>query len=661
MANSTPRTYQQIESTADFYSPSIYENLPRFSSLKAMADPLAGDFVPLTSVGIRSAKDAKMFVIGILPPSSNVTGRLLDRSASVAILTQQAVNAIDSTAAPANYPSQDFYTALVATANQMGVKPEALAAVLNGETGFNASQVNAIGAKGMSQMLRSTAQKIGMSKEDWDNYENLSGAEQLPWIAKAMSPCRGMNEVQLYAKNLGGYAGSNPVEVGTIGGLYYVSRAYVGNHGGASDPKWDNPKLNLPHQYSAYEQNEALDRDHDGAISDADMATQAAAGMAGVDQSAIDAAKKRIQQGGSLQFSADVLTGQALADSWAGSGTANASRAQKQQQKIANTDLNMSDMGQALLQKQIAMIKATLAALDTMRNTPPLRMLVNPQSFKTSSEKICSDGNRSRSQPIIEHWGEQQDKLEASGKIAGFYAADMVGNADVSNRGSSGTSTHPYPDTVGTYPGLTRSARQFSKSWQNFLSLYMIYRSNGGLFLEDFYEASQSKDPDNFTDTTLSVVGSVYIYYDNILYIGSFDTFSITEDDTAPYTVEYNFAFTVRATFLLDSVDDPKFTYGAPQMFSPSAAIPTTTTGGLSAEDQWLAKQQADNDYNAKLAQQAKDQLLAQQEAEAKVRQAQQYDPMAGLGGAVLNPPDPWERGGIHASIDWGLPPKTKR
>ena len=51
-------------------------------------------------------------------------------------------------------------------------------------------------------------------------------------------------------------------------------------------------------------------------------------------------------------------------------------------------------------------------------------------------------------------------------------------------------------------------------------------------------------------------MGSIYIYYDNILYIGSFDSFNLTETELAPFTLEYNFSFTVRATYLLDNTDD---------------------------------------------------------------------------------------------------------
>jgi hypothetical protein len=87
-------------------------------------------------------------------------------------------------------------------------------------------------------------------------------------------------------------------------------------------------------------------------------------------------------------------------------------------------------------------------------------------------------------------------------------------------------------------------ARNFSKGYQNFLSLYLLYRNNAGLYLADFGVEKR---------LNLSVVGTVYIYYDNILYLGSFDSFNVTEDDTKPFTLEYSFDFTVRATFLLDN------------------------------------------------------------------------------------------------------------
>jgi hypothetical protein len=81
--------------------------------------------------------------------------------------------------------------------------------------------------------------------------------------------------------------------------------------------------------------------------------------------------------------------------------------------------------------------------------------------------------------------------------------------------------------------------------------------------------------PGNSRVKNLSVVGSVYLYFDEILYIGSFDNLSLTESDSAPHTLDYSFSFTVRAWYLLDHLDDPQYTYGV--NVTPSLA---TGTGG---------------------------------------------------------------------------------
>jgi hypothetical protein len=190
-----------------------------------------------------------------------------------------------------------------------------------------------------------------------------------------------------------------------------------------------------------------------------------------------------------------------------------------------------------------------------MANSPPLRMLVNPKSFSVKGEKIVADGNWGRNGPIIEHWGNNQDKISASGKVTGFYAVSVE-------------------DAGG--PGLTRMARNFSQAWQNFQSLYLFYKNNGALYTKDFASGNNQ--------VNLSLVGSIYIYYDNILYIGSFDNFSISEEDSAPFSMDYSYDFTVRAAFLLDQPDT--LTYGttpipnaAPLIQTTSAVNPQTLTG----------------------------------------------------------------------------------
>ena len=266
--------------------------------------------------------------------------------------------------------------------------------------------------------------------------------------------------------------------------------------------------------------------------------------------------------------------------SWQSKGAANASASRKGSSKTANLEaLNKSNLGQKYRAAQHSEIRATLLALDRIKKTPPLQLLVNPQTFKLSSEKIISDGGFTREGPIIEHWGDQQDKLEASGKIAAFMAVDANPPA------ASGP--------TGGGPGLTRVARNYSASYQNLLSLYLLYRNNGGLYVSGL---------EGNLMTRLSLVGSIYIYYDSVLYIGSFDNFSITETDTNPYSLEYSFQFTVRSAFMLDSPtennyqvqklsqSDPALTSNASQVKNVS---PEDTGGGDVAPPQGFTPEQA--------------------------------------------------------------------
>jgi hypothetical protein len=236
-------------------------------------------------------------------------------------------------------------------------------------------------------------------------------------------------------------------------------------------------------------------------------------------------------------------------------GSDNASKASKTASQVSNKDLNQTNLGKQFLAQQQATIKLMQAALTQMAQTPPLRLLVNPQSFRTSAEKIISDGNWGRNGPIIEHWGETQDKIEGSGKIAAFYSMDVN-------------------DANG--PGLSRTARQFSVSYQNLLALWLIYKNNGGIWFPDPIVPTGSRAKN------LSVVGSVYVYYDEILYIGSFDSFTLTESEMTPFTLEYSFSFTVRAWYLLDHVDDAQYMYGLPRSAALPTGAPTTNplTGG---------------------------------------------------------------------------------
>jgi hypothetical protein len=227
---------------------------------------------------------------------------------------------------------------------------------------------------------------------------------------------------------------------------------------------------------------------------------------------------------------------------WAVSGGRNARVASQDRQDLAGLDVQYLKFNTDLLAVQKSLAKATQKALEQMGRAPPLRFLVNPNKFSVKSQKIASDGNWTRNGPIIEFWGDDQDKISGSGQVAAFYAIDAKA-----------------PNVLGGGPGITRTARNASMAYQNFQSLWLIYKNNGGVYLPS--DLSQQD-----RDITLSTVGSVYIYYDNILYLGSFDSFNVTEEATKPFTLTYDFEFTVRAAFLLEHPADFNYNTQTPDL-----------------------------------------------------------------------------------------------
>ena len=149
--------------------------------------------------------------------------------------------------------------------------------------------------------------------------------------------------------------------------------------------------------------------------------------------------------------------------------------------------------------------KDYLTVYETMDFVPALIFYINPTDLTRSKQK------RSNSQfagmgHVTEHWGNDQDKLSANGKIGATYTNKT---------------------------GLTRYFRRNSASFQQLMHLYLIYRNNGYIY--------EIGDP-----RRISLVGRVQITYDTETWIGHFDSFSMTENADNPYTMEYSFEFTAR-------------------------------------------------------------------------------------------------------------------
>jgi hypothetical protein len=181
-----------------------------------------------------------------------------------------------------------------------------------------------------------------------------------------------------------------------------------------------------------------------------------------------------------------------------------------------------------MLYSQMNGIKAQLEA---MRNIPQLLLLVNPQEFRRSHENMVDFGTKTRVGNVVHTWLEQPIKISASGQTASQFAV--------------------YADMTG---GLTNYNRVHSLSYRNLMSLMMLYKNNGMLY--DFPSGTDSGTGGQFGsvagDGSIILTGSVFIYYDDHVYIGSFDNFSITDDASKPHNLAYSFAFTVRYDIHID-------------------------------------------------------------------------------------------------------------
>lgn len=168
-----------------------------------------------------------------------------------------------------------------------------------------------------------------------------------------------------------------------------------------------------------------------------------------------------------------------------------------------------------IVQKQIEALKEQI---ETMRATPPLMLLLNPQDFERSYERIADSSAKGRQGHIVHLWTENPLSISCKGMTAAQYAVDAEGSG-----------------------GLTGANRVYSLSYKNLMSLVMIYRNNGMIFTgqNDFYVEKGS-------DGIGLIPASVFIYYDGHVYIGSFDDFSIDDSGDKPFNLEYSFKFKAR-------------------------------------------------------------------------------------------------------------------
>lgn len=146
-------------------------------------------------------------------------------------------------------------------------------------------------------------------------------------------------------------------------------------------------------------------------------------------------------------------------------------------------------------------------------------MLVNPSNI-THGKTSTVQSAYTRRGFVTQMWGPNQDLITSTGKTAAFMVE-------------------------GT--GLTNLGRRRSLSYANFLAFVFAYRNNGYLML----------DPTRLNarlTRVISIVHGVEIAFDNQVFTGHFNNFTIDEAADRPFLFDYNFEFV--CTSLYENYDE---------------------------------------------------------------------------------------------------------
>lgn len=140
-----------------------------------------------------------------------------------------------------------------------------------------------------------------------------------------------------------------------------------------------------------------------------------------------------------------------------------------------------------------------------VHQTPPLVLLINPKNLSMNYTRIHQFSDRSRFGYIYQAWGQEQPRLSINARCGAFITGGR---------------------------GVHYASKRDSASWQNLMTLFQFYKSNGYIY-----------DTLNKSNANL-FVGGLSIHYDGWIYYGHLENFSWTYDDrTQLGGIEFNMEF----------------------------------------------------------------------------------------------------------------------
>jgi hypothetical protein len=474
-----------------------------------------------STVGVNRSSYDRPFIIGFIPPDISVNFTPIKQNTGTKLVGKQVtIGSTASTGAEGTHTSlmeavnaktPEFWEKLVQMCDRLKMKPEDLIPVMFSESQFNPSAVCADKngnqfAKGMTQISYSVYSKL-MTKAEWDNFENLSAVEQLPYIEKYFKSFKfnkWVSSAQIYGANAGGGAAYNAGDPNFV--LYDKdnTKQYRDNKGNLID---------------LYGPNKGLDLNNDGKIDNSDLQTR-------IDRLKSDPAYNEAlkQVNAAVQRINTHTDTESVVSTTGPAGGVVVQEVGIMHGRMDNLG-NEEDDPYKQLGRNISfdekrelsaiVIKADMnEQIALISSTPSMLMYINPRSFSRNYEQSVDVAGGWRGQ-IVSIWLERPLKISGSGTTAAQYAVNASG-----------------------FGGLTNLNKIYSLSYENLMSLVLIYQNNGWIFSGSGVDDSNKGVP---------VLGlNLFIYYDGHLYIGSFDSFKVSESADKPWNLDYSFEFTAR-------------------------------------------------------------------------------------------------------------------
>jgi hypothetical protein len=198
--------------------------------------------------------------------------------------------------------------------------------------------------------------------------------------------------------------------------------------------------------------------------------------------------------------------------------------------------------------------------VEKMLQTPPLTLFINPTDMSIAYTAIQQYSQRTRYGKVFERWGEGQPTLSISGSTGAWCA------------GADPSAAMGFPSTDGqnsVATGVQFATKRDSAAFQQFISLYHLYRNNG--YIYDTIEESQA----------MLFVGAVAIDYDQMTYVGNINSFEYSYEEGVPNRIQWSMEFTVGRMY--DHAESPI-------VVLPESS-PSVTPGSLSTAE--LAREMA--------------------------------------------------------------------